>query len=187
VPGSRAPGTFTPVDDLTAVLLAARDGDQGALIAAIRRSQPDVWRCCAWLVDRDAADDLVQETYLRMLRALPAYRAEASGRTWLLAIARRACADALRRRVRRRRLGDRHAELAAPPQHAPDDSRDVALAMLLDDLDPDRREAFVLTQLVGCSYEEAALACRVPVGTIRSRVARARRDLTTALRAAEAS
>ena len=78
-------------------------------------------------------------------------------------------------------------ELAAPPPHAPDGSRDVALELLVDDLDPDRREAFVLTQLIGCSYEEAAIACDVPVGTIRSRVARARSDLANALRAAEAS
>jgi RNA polymerase sigma-70 factor (ECF subfamily) len=141
-----------------------------------------VWRCCAWLVDRDAADDLTQETYLRALRALPAYRAEAAGRTWLLAIARRVCADALRRRVRRRRLRDR---LPAPEAEVADGSRQVALGLLVASLEPERREAFVLTQLIGCSYEEAAHACGVPIGTIRSRVARARADLAAALRAAD--
>jgi RNA polymerase sigma-70 factor (ECF subfamily) len=172
------------MDDLTRVLIAARDGDRDALVAAIRASQADVWRYCAWLVDRDAADDLVQDTYLRVLRALPAYRAEASGRAWLLAIARRTCADALRRRVRRRRL---HGQL--PPLHTegPDSSRQVALELLIGELDPERREAFVLTQLLGCSYEEAAVASGVPIGTIRSRVARARGELTAALRAAEVS
>jgi RNA polymerase sigma-70 factor (ECF subfamily) len=171
------------MDDLTRVLVAARDGDQLALVTAIRQSQADVWRFCAWLVDRDAADDLVQETYLRALRALPAYRAEASGRTWLLAIARRACADALRDRARRRR---RLQRLPAPVVDRPDASRQVALELLVEGLDPDRREAFVLTQLIGCSYEEAAGACAVPIGTIRSRVARARADLAAALQAAEA-
>jgi RNA polymerase sigma-70 factor (ECF subfamily) len=63
----------------------------------------------------------------------------------------------------------------------------VALEALVEALSAERREAFVLTQLLGCSYEEAAVACDVPVGTIRSRVARARSDLTTALKAAEAS
>ncbi len=48
-------------------------------------------------------------------------------------------------------------------------------------LDPDRREAFVLTQVLGLSYAEAAEVCRVPVGTIRSRVSRARADLLTAV------
>jgi RNA polymerase sigma-70 factor (ECF subfamily) len=171
------------VDDLTRVLIAARDGDEHALVTGIRQSQADVWRCCAWLVDRDAADDLVQETYLRALRALPAYRAEASGRTWLLAIARRACADALRDRMRRRRQRRR---IPAAVVDRPDASRRVELELLVEALDPDRREAFVLTQLIGCSYEEAAAACDVPIGTIRSRVARARADLVAALRAAEA-
>ena len=59
--------------------------------------------------------------------------------------------------------------------------------MLIADLGPDRREAFVLTQLVGTSYEEAAGIRGVPVGTIRSRVARARAELIDALRAAEAT
>jgi RNA polymerase sigma-70 factor (ECF subfamily) len=173
-----------PVDDLTRLLVAARDGDRNALVTAIRESQADVWRCCAWIVDRESADDLVQDTYLRALKALPAYRAEAAGRTWLLAIARRACADALRRRVRRRRLRREQAD-AVPVVDAPDSSRHVEIELLVEALDHDRRQAFVLTQLVGCSYEEAAYVCGVPVGTIRSRVARARADLTEQLRAAD--
>jgi RNA polymerase sigma-70 factor (ECF subfamily) len=52
-------------------------------------------------------------------------------------------------------------------------------------LPPERREAFVLTQVVGLSYDEAATVCTCPVGTIRSRVARARSDLIAAIRAAE--
>jgi RNA polymerase sigma-70 factor (ECF subfamily) len=172
------------VDDLTRLLVAAREGDRNALVTAIRESQADVWRFCAWMVDGDSADDLVQDTYLRALRALPAYRAEAAGRTWLLAIARRACADALRRRVRRRRL---HRVVAASPPspESPDAARHVGIDLLVEALDPDRRQAFVLTQLVGCSYEEAAYVCGVPIGTIRSRVARARADLAAVLRAAD--
>ena len=49
--------------------------------------------------------------------------------------------------------------------------------MLLDTLEPDRRAAFVLTQILGCSYEETAQICGCPIGTIRSRVARARDSL----------
>ena len=51
------------------------------------------------------------------------------------------------------------------------------MAVLLDGLAPDRREAFVLTQLAGLSYDEAAQVAGCPIGTIRSRVARARADL----------
>ena len=56
---------------------------------------------------------------------------------------------------------------------------------MLDGLDPDRRQAFVLTQVVGLSYAEAAEVADVAVGTIRSRVSRARNDLVEAVRAAE--
>jgi RNA polymerase sigma-70 factor (ECF subfamily) len=89
---------------MSRLLEAARAGDELCLAAWIRRSQPEVWRLCAHLVDAEAADDLTQETLVRAWRALPAFRGDANGRTWLLAIARRVCADAPRSRTRRRRL-----------------------------------------------------------------------------------
>jgi len=171
-----------PMDALTELLLDAREGDRLAFAQLVRESQGEVWRLCAHLVDRPAADDLTQETYLRVVRALPAFRGDASARTWLLAIARRTCADALRRRGRDRRLLRR---LDPPDPVAPDASGSVAAADLVDELAPERREAFVLTQLLGCSYIEAAAVCAVPVGTIRSRVARARADLVARLQAIE--
>ena len=58
---------------------------------------------------------------------------------------------------------------------------------LLAALEPSRRAAFVLTQLLGCSYAEAAVACDCPVGTIRSRVARAREDLDAMLTGGDAA
>jgi RNA polymerase sigma-70 factor (ECF subfamily) len=60
----------------------------------------------------------------------------------------------------------------------------VVLADALARLDDDRRAAFVLTQGLGLSYEDAGAVCGCPVGTIRSRVARARGDLVAALRTA---
>ena len=68
-----------------------------------------------------------------------------------------------------------------PATAARDVGEGVALRALLAELDPDRREAFVLTQVVGLSYAEAAEVCGCPVGTIRSRVARARDHLVAAL------
>jgi RNA polymerase sigma-70 factor (ECF subfamily) len=176
------------VDELTQLFLAARDGDRSALLRAIRASQADVWRLTAHLVGRDDADDVTQDTLVRAWRALPAFRGDASARTWLLGIARRACADHIRGQVRRRRL----VGLAAMPDRSTP-SRALAaepggagsVRQLVDDLREDRRSAFVLTQVIGCSYEEAAAVCGVPIGTIRSRVARAREQLTTALRESE--
>jgi RNA polymerase sigma-70 factor (ECF subfamily) len=169
-------------DEVTRAALAARGGDTAAAAAFVRATQSDVWRTCAYLGNPADADDLAQETYLRAFRALPQFAGRSSARTWLLSIARRTCADAIRER-RRRPVVDAGAGLPEP-RPAPDVADGVALRAVLSALDPDRRQAFVLTQLVGLSYGEAAEVCDCPVGTIRSRVARARDDLVTALGAA---
>jgi RNA polymerase sigma-70 factor (ECF subfamily) len=173
------------VDELTVLLLAARDGDRAALRSFVETSQPAVWRFVAHQVGVDEADDVTQDVYVRAWRALPAFRRDASARTWLLAIARRACVDAMRWRSRRTRLAGRLVD--GPTAEPPDPASAHALRTLVATLESSRREAFVLTQLLGFSYDDAAAACAVPVGTIRSRVARARADLIAQLRDAAAS
>jgi RNA polymerase sigma-70 factor (ECF subfamily) len=178
-----ARATEGPTNDPTTRLarLAGR-GDVGALDALVRATQADVWRCCAHLVAPAAADDLTQETYLRLVTALRTYRGDASGRTFVLAIARRVCVDEIRRRTRRRALADRLRRRHVGPVGTVDDRAAVgALEDLVARLDPDRRAAFVLTQVLGLSYEEAAIVCGCAVGTIRSRVSRARQTLVDAL------
>jgi RNA polymerase sigma-70 factor, ECF subfamily len=108
-------------------------------------------------------------------------------RTWLLGIARRACADHLRQVVRRRRLDARLAGQAHTELPHPDPAHRLGADDLLKRLGEERRTAFVLTQVLGLSYAEAAEVEGVPVGTIRSRVARAREELVTALSQARAS
>ena len=173
-------------DDVTEWALRAQRGDAVATAAFVRATQADVWRFCASLVDAEAADDLTQETYLRAFRALPGFAARSSVRTWLLGIARRTCADHLRTVVRRRRL-DEVLRARFTSGSAPDPSAASGATDLLARLPAERRSAFVLTQLVGLSYQEAATVEDVPVGTIRSRVARARDDLIQALSAAARS
>ena len=119
IPGSRDTADDRPEaaaeavrDTATGWALAARDGDRDAQAALVRATQAEVWRFAAALVDPDSADDLTQETYLRAFRALPGFEGRSSVRTWLLGIARRACADHLRTVVRRRRLA---APLAPQP------------------------------------------------------------------------
>jgi RNA polymerase sigma-70 factor, ECF subfamily len=172
------------MDELTELLLAARDGDRVALAAAIRRTQPEIWGFCRHLVSPDEADDVTQEVYLRAWRALPSFRGDASARTWLLSIARRTCAETVKRRQRRRLLAFRAAPGPDPVEADPGET--VALQQLLATLDHDQRSAFVLTQLLGLTYAEAARVCDCQVGTIRSRVARARARLVERLRSASA-
>jgi RNA polymerase sigma-70 factor (ECF subfamily) len=175
------------MDRLTGLLVQARDGDRLALSAAIRMSQAEVWRVSAHLVGRNEADDVTQDVFVRAWRALPSFRAESSGRTWLLAITRRACADAVRRRSRWRRLTARvHSESAAAWSEGNGVDEVHGLADLIARLPLPQREAFVLTQITGCSYAEAAELCGVEIGTIRSRVARARVELVDLVRAARA-
>ncbi len=176
------------MDDLAGTAAEAAGGDPLAAAALVRATQSEVWRLCAALGDRGAADDLTQETYLRAFAALHRFEGRSSVRTWLLAIARRVCADDVRSR-RRRRLSlvgsgeDLESLPAAGRGASPDDAvaAGAAAADLLSRLGPERREAFVLTQLLGLSYAEAADVVGCPVGTIRSRVARARGDLVDAL------
>ncbi len=171
------------MDPLASTAQAAREGDPVAVAALVRATQSDVWRLCAHLISSAEADDLAQETYLRALRSLPSYEATAPFRVWLLGVARRTCADAIRAKVRSRRLLHRLA--AAPREHARDEAGDVVAVDLVGRLDPDRRAAFVLTQVIGLSYAETAQACGVPIGTVRSRVARARDELQRAVHEAD--
>jgi RNA polymerase sigma-70 factor (ECF subfamily) len=174
-----------PVDELTQMALAAAGGDRVAVAAFVRRTQPEVWRVCARLGDRAEADDLTQEVYLRALPALARFRGDASARTWLLQIARHVCADHVRRSGRRRALLERLVQRGDRDDAVPSRTGELELEEAISALDPDRRSAFVLTQVAGLSYAEAAEVCEVPVGTIRSRVARARGDLLDALAGAE--
>jgi RNA polymerase sigma-70 factor (ECF subfamily) len=170
------------VDPLQPYLAAALEGDDVALGHLVRATQPAVWRLCSVLGSPGTVDDLVQDTYLRALKALPTFRGDTLVQVWLLSIARRACADDVRRRQRARRLTDRLTRYVVPATVDMPDRLDD----LVDDLQADRREAFILTQMLGLSYEEAAQVMDCPIGTIRSRVARARADLAVVVAEAEA-
>ena len=167
------------MDELTRLALRAGRGQGDALEELLRGASPDVWRFCAHLVDRECADDLTQETFVRALQQLGSFRGDAPVMSWLLTIARRTCAAEIAARGRRRgALRDLMADRSVGSRGAsPDASLQVELALLLGGLDTDRRAAFVLTQILGCSYAETARICDCPVGTVRSRVARARDDL----------
>lgn len=170
-------------DPASELAMRAAAGDRASLAALIDCTQRDVWRYVAFHAGPGDADDLTQETYLRAIGALPGFQGRSSFRTWVLVIARRVVIDDLRRRMARPRTvsSDDWAELVdqahgrLAPAAGP--AEIVELQLMLAELSAERREALVLTQVLGLSYQEVATICGCPVGTIRSRVARGRDDL----------
>lgn len=133
--------------------------------------------------NRDDANDLTQEVLLRVRRGLAGYT-PGSFEGWLWRITRNAFLDDIRRRRRRPTAplpdDDRSALLGSVP--GPDEvlaetrlSADVQRALL--SLPYDFREAVVMCDVVGLTYEEIASAAGIPVGTVRSRIHRGRRML----------
>ncbi|MGP3683602.1 sigma-70 family RNA polymerase sigma factor [Streptomyces sp. IBSNAI002] len=187
-PAGERPARHTPDSDaaVTRLALDARDGDPAKADRFVRALHRDVWRYVAYLsADPQAADDLAQDVFLRALAALPRFEGRSSARTWLLSIARRTVVDSLRHAAARPRLSDRFdwqtAAEQSQPYGVPGFEDGIALAELLAAIPAERREAFVLTQLLGLPYAEAAAAVGCPIGTVRSRVARARTALIALL------
>ncbi|MFB0615022.1 sigma-70 family RNA polymerase sigma factor [Streptomyces sp. AGS-58] len=177
-------------ESITAWALAARGGDAQAVEQFVRALHRDVQRYVAHLCgDPQAVDDLAQDTFLRALGSLHRFEGRSSARAWLLSIARRAVIDSYRHAAARPRLSDvpdwqLAAELAQPCD-LPGFDDGIALLDLLASLPDDRREAFTLTQLLGLPYAEAAEVSDCPIGTVRSRVARARATLMDLLEDAD--
>jgi RNA polymerase sigma-70 factor (ECF subfamily) len=118
--------------------------------------------------------------------SLTRFAGRSSSRTWLLSIARRAVVDHFRARSTRPRLSAQDWTAAAEERSARSRAAAsgfeevVEIGLLLRGLADERREALVLTQLLGYTYAEVAEICGCPIGTVRSRVARAREDLLAA-------
>jgi RNA polymerase sigma-70 factor (ECF subfamily) len=173
-----------PPDPLRALLDAAREGDERAVTALIEATSPAVSGTCRMLGSPSEIDDLVQETYIRALVSLDRYSGKGSVIGWFLAIARNTCADHVRRRQRQVRLADRlrsrhqEAEVQLADWHVVTDA--------VSTLDPEQRDAFLLTQMLGFAYRDAAALLGCPVGTVRSRVARGRKRLLENHEATEA-
>ncbi|MEU7317745.1 sigma-70 family RNA polymerase sigma factor [Streptomyces sp. NPDC007083] len=187
----RAPGRSEADASVTAWALAARNGDSHAVELFVRALHRDVLRYVSHLCgDPQAVDDLAQDTFLRALGSLHRFEGRSSARSWLLSIARRAVIDSYRHAAARPRAAEvsdwQTAVERAQPPGLPGFEEGVALLELLASLPDERREAFVLTQLLGLPYAEAARVSGCPVGTVRSRVARARAALVELIAVADA-
>jgi len=139
-----------------------------------------------WLLgSTQDAEDTVQESYLRALTYFQSFHGE-DGRAWLLAIVRNTCFEWLHKKRRHIEMPVEHLELfrdAAPSPEALQLRRSDRLAVQrgLEALPPEYREVLVLREMEGMSYKQIAQITNVPIGTVMSRLARARRRLGEAL------
>jgi len=171
------------------LVTAAQAGDRRALDTLLRRHYDRINAVCRRLAgaDRDA-DDATQEAMISIVKGLPRFDGRSSFGTWAYRIATNAALDELRRRRRRPSL---HAvsddagqpDPADPAAHRRIDAVADRLAIdgALADLADDFRTAVVLRDVADLDYAEIADALDVPVGTVKSRIARGRRHLAAAL------
>jgi RNA polymerase sigma-70 factor (ECF subfamily) len=135
--------------------------------------------------DRDAAEDVGQEVFLRFFRRPTAYDPARPFATWILTVARNACRDRYRRestRTRHHRVAvedRRYGPRAVPAPHEAAAAAEIEarLRQAIAELPPKFREAYVLCAVRGRSYEEAARICNCPAKTLSTRLARARKRL----------
>lgn len=144
---------------------------------------PDLRAFARFLLrDRASADDLVQDALVRALGALEQFQAGTNLKAWLFTILRNAFYEQTRRRKREVRVLE--AQSASPERAEPaQDARSALedLDRLIWTLPPLLREALILVGAQELTYEEAALVCNVPVGTLKARVSRGRAALAAAI------
>jgi RNA polymerase sigma-70 factor (ECF subfamily) len=169
----------TELDELT--VARAQRGEPAACRALVERYQRPVFAILSRLCGRGPlVEDLAQETFLRVFRSLPGFVVSGRARlsTWILTIAARLAIDELRR------TRHRPVPLAADlPGSANTESGAIgrAIEVAIRSLSPDHRAVFLLREYHGLEYDEIARALDVDVGTVRSRLSRARDALRTAL------
>lgn len=157
----------------------ARGGDDVAFEALVRRHTPTVWRFARTMAPDDhAAEEIVQDTFMKAYRGLGSYRGDSAITTWLYAICRRTALDRGRRRSAD--VVPLDAAWSVPARGVAADER-VVLEAAIAGLPDDEREAFVLSAVLGYSQEEAAALIGIPASTLRSRTSRARSRLVAAL------
>jgi RNA polymerase sigma-70 factor, ECF subfamily len=163
-------------DPSPAFLARVRAGDEGAFRALYERYAALVHGFLARMLrDPVGAEDALQETFLRVMRGVARFDPAGPARlsTWILGIARRVALTELERRAARAEPPGAVMERAEPPDH----ELRAALARALGALPAHQRSVFVLSQHLELSYEEIARVEEVDIGTVRSRLHRARAAL----------
>ena len=172
-------------DPLRTLALAARDGESVAFTQLYERTRDQAWRVLYKVVGQSPdLEDLVQESYIQLMRALKTYRGDSRVSTFL----HRVCVNVglMYLRGKRRRKEEATDEV---PEHATDERHDperaaqvkqaaVLVQRALSELSEEKASVFVYHELLGMKPEEISELVDCPVNTVRSRLNRARRDFT---------
>ena len=176
----------------------AQQGDNGAFEELLLLHQKKVYNLCLRMsANPDDALDLSQEAFLRAWRSLGQYQFEASFSTWLFRLTSNICIDFLRRKKRRQETSltesyddsDEGAELSVPDaqpgpeQQAITNETKIELARAMEQLSPEHREILQLRVIEDLQYDQIADILGVRVGTVKSRLARARLSFRKILKA----
>jgi RNA polymerase sigma-70 factor (ECF subfamily) len=164
---------------------AAQQGDRAALDTLLRRHYDRVYALCRRMTGDDAdAADAAQEALIAIVRGLGRFDGRAAFGTWAYRIAANACIDELRRRARRPDPGlpdIEHPVPGSPPLTDQSVSDRLDIDAALARLAPEFRLVVVLRDQLGMDYAEIAVVARIPPGTVRSRLSRARAALAGSL------
>ena len=169
----------------------ARTGDLRAFESLVRDYQADVWRFAYHLTrSRTVAEDVTQEAFLKAFRSIASFRGDAKFSSWLLRITRNCAFDAYRRTrhegpVQDDVLAALSAERRPGQPEGPEER--LRLSAAVRSLPLELREPFVVIEILGFDYREAAAILGVKLGTIKSRMHRARAALVRSLREVEAA
>lgn len=160
-------------------------GDRAATDALLRAHYDTVRAVCHRIViNRADADDATQQALMSIVRALPRFDGRSKFSTWAYRIATNAAIDEIRR-TRRRPVPSSDsvmsAAAAAEPDHSPATAERLAFEAALARVAPEYREVLVMRHVTDMEYAEIAVALDIPVGTVRSRLARGRAQLVEIL------
>ena len=193
-PAGAAEESRPPADPDRAAVDDARAGDTGAFETLVLRYQARIVNYASAVVhDAGAAEDVAQETFVRAWRGLERFRGESSFKTWLYRIATNVARTHLDRRGRQGRTADRSLDdeddvlqAGDVPSPAPDAETSLvtreAIDRALGELPEELRTALVLRDVEGLDYKEIAGVTGAPMGTVESRIFRARRHMRKLLR-----
>ncbi|MEP0545346.1 MAG: RNA polymerase sigma factor [Rhodothermales bacterium] len=168
-----------PPDD-RALIEAFQSGDEFAFVALYNRYKAPVYAFCVkMLLDRAAAEDVLQETFVRVYENRERLTRPGSFKAWLFTIARNQCLNQLRRQNRQVSLGDTEpvGRGETPFSNLMKSEQVDLVNEYLGQLKPEYREVIVLREYQNLSYEEIAAVTRNTVSSVKSRLFKARRKL----------